>query len=415
MNSRERVIKTLNFEPVDRLARDLGGVTGTGLHASTLHKLRRKLGLKEEIVIMYEPVMQLGKVTEDVIEAMGTDVIGIDSCTTLLGYQNKDFKLWRLPDGTPVKVGSGFEYEVRENGRTYLFPQGDRNAEASAHMPKDGYFFDPIIRQSELIEEKLNAKTDYATMYSVFSDEECELLQKQTDYLFRNTELAIFGNFWGASFGDFIHIPGSWLKETPGVRDWEEWLLSHLIRPAYIREYMDMYLEIALENLKLYKEAVGDKIVAIAISGTDFGTQKAMLISPEIYREMYKPYHKIVVDWVKKNTNWKVFFHSCGAISDIIDDFIEIGVDCLNPVQFTARGMDLESLTDKYAGEIVFWGGGIDTQKTLPFGSIDEIIAEAKHNKSLLNKKGGYIGAAIHNIQFGTEPEKIIAFFEAIK
>jgi uroporphyrinogen-III decarboxylase len=181
-----------------------------------------------------------------------------------------------------------------------------------------------------------------------------------------------------------------------------------------VKEFFDMQTEVELKNLELYRQAVGNRLAAIAISGTDFGAQCGPFISPAAYREFYKPYHKIFNDWVHKNTNWKVFFHTCGSIIDLLDDLVEAGVDIINPVQFTASGMDLETLKGKYADKLVFWGGGVDPQKTLPFGTPEEVAAETKRNVNILSKGGGFVCAPVHNIQGPTPVENILAFFNAV-
>jgi uroporphyrinogen-III decarboxylase len=150
------------------------------------------------------------------------------------------------------------------------------------------------------------------------------------------------------------------------------------------------------------------------MSGTDFGSQNGLLISPDFYRTFYKPYHKKLNAWVHKNTRWKVFFHSCGSIIDILSDFIEAEVDILNPVQYTAKGMELKKLKREYGDKVVFWGGGIDTQKTLPFGTVEDVIAETEKNINILSCGSGYVCSAVHNIQYQTPLNNIKAFFNVL-
>jgi len=358
--------------------------------------------------------MTLGLVEEDVLKAIGGDVIGLNSSGTLLGYQNVNWKSWVLPGGTEVLMGGGFECSYGKDGTIYAYPNGNRNAPPSAKMPPKGFYFDNIIRQDDLSNHKYNAKLDYADQFGLFSDEDLEHYQRTSKQLFDETEFAIFGNFFLGGVGDIFHIPAAWLEHPKGVRDLEEWIITHITHPDYIKEFFDMQAEIELKNLKLYHQAVGDRLAAIAISGTDFGGQNCLLISPETYREFYKPYHTVFNKWIHENTKWKVFFHSCGSIVEIMDDLIESGVDIINPVQFSAANMDLKTLKDRFGKKIIFWGGGINTQKTLPFGSPNEIASETKKNVGILSKDGGYICSAVHNIQGPTPPENILAFFKAI-
>jgi uroporphyrinogen-III decarboxylase len=160
---------------------------------------------------------------------------------------------------------------------------------------------------------------------------------------------------------------------------------------------------------------VGDKIELMQISGTDFGTQRCEFISPDLFREFYKPYHKKINDWVHNNTNWKTFYHTCGSVVNLLDDFVDSGMDIMNPVQCSATGMEPKFLKEKYGGKLTFWGGGIDTQNTLPFGTPEEVKAEALERLKIFAPGGGFVFNTIHNIQQPTPVENILAMFEAIK
>ena len=151
------------------------------------------------------------------------------------------------------------------------------------------------------------------------------------------------------------------------------------------------------------------------MSGTDLGTQKGLLISPDVYRRLYKPYIRRMNDWVHKNTEWKTFYHSCGSIAALLDDFIEDGVDIINPVQMTAAGMNLADLKTRYGEKIVFWGGGIDTQHVLPFGSCDEVRQAVTENVDTLRPGGGFVFCPVHNIQDNTPPENLLCVYEQLR
>ncbi|GAH20599.1 unnamed protein product, partial [marine sediment metagenome] len=185
--------------------------------------------------------------------------------------------------------------------------------------------------------------------------------------------------------------------------------------PDYIKGIFELQCEIALKNLKLSYEAVGNKIDVIMVSGTDFGTQNAPFISPDMYREFYKPFHKRINDWIHKNTSWKTFYHTCGSIAVFLDDFVEVGVDILNPVQTSAKDMDPKILKERYGDKLVFWGGGVDTQKTLPFGTPEDVIKEVNERCQIFGKGGGFVFNTIHNIQSKVPIENIMAMFQAVK
>jgi hypothetical protein len=414
VNSRERVKAALSHQQPDRVPVDFGGTVVTGIHAAALDRLRKALGLAARPVKVFEPMMMLGLVEDDVRQALGSDVVGLCAPSTLLGYRNENWKPWTLPDGTEVLMGGGFAVTYGPDGTAYAYPGGNTSVPPSAKMPANGFYFDNIVRQDDLSEHIFNARMDYADQYGVFSDEDCQYYEETSRALYEETDCALFGNFFLGGVGDIFHIPGAWLEHPRGIRDLQGWLMAHYDYPGYIRDFFDMQAEITLKNLELYRQAVGDRIVAIGVSGTDFGAQHGPFISPDCYREFYKPYHKMFNDWVHRHTSWKVLFHSCGSIAAIMDDLIESGVDVINPVQFTAAHMDLQDLKARYGDRVAFWGGGVDPQKTLPFGTPQEVARETQRNVRILSAGGGYVCGTVHNIQAPTPVENIIAFFEAI-
>jgi uroporphyrinogen-III decarboxylase len=159
---------------------------------------------------------------------------------------------------------------------------------------------------------------------------------------------------------------------------------------------------------------VGDNADAIFITGADFGTQRGLFISPEVYRKLFKPFHRQLNDFVHKHTKWKTFIHSCGAIVELIPDLIEAGFDAFNPVQTSAEGMDPVKLKKEFGKQITFWGGGVDTQKTLPFGTADEVYRQVRERIDILGEGGGFVFASIHNVQANTPTENLLAMFRAV-
>ncbi|RPJ50822.1 MAG: methyltransferase, partial [Chloroflexi bacterium] len=146
----------------------------------------------------------------------------------------------------------------------------------------------------------------------------------------------------------------------------------------------------------------------------DFGAQHSSFISPKAYRQLYQPFQKQVTEWIHKNTTWKAFIHSCGSVINLLPDFIASGFDILNPVQTSAAGMDPKELTTRFGDQIVFWGGGIDTQKVLPFGTPEEIRAQVRERMQTFGPGGGFVFNSIHNVQACTPVENMQALFEAI-
>jgi len=415
MNSRERVKKALNHQESDRIPLDLGSTLVTGIQASTYAKLRRALGLKDKFVKIADPCQMLGEVEPEVIEKLGIDTVGLWLPTNMFGFKNENWKPWKLCDGTKVLIPEKFTTNKDDEGDIYLYPQGDTLVAPCAKMPREGFYFDVLVRQEPLDEGNLNPE-DWANQhFSIFPEETLRYLERKTDDLYKNTDLSIIGEFIDTGFGDISQVPGPAIKNPKGIRDPVRWITAHIEYPDYIKEIFERQCETALKNLKLSYEAVGNKIDVIYVSGTDFGTQNAPFISPDMYREFYQPFHKRVNDWIHKNTSWKTFYHSCGSIVAFLDDFIDAGVDILNPVQTSARDMDPKMLKEKYGEQLVFWGGGIDTQRTLPFGTPEEVRKEVNERCQIFGKGGGFVFNTIHNIQSKVPIENLMAMFQAIK
>ena len=180
-------------------------------------------------------------------------------------------------------------------------------------------------------------------------------------------------------------------------------------------ELFEYQLSYALKNLEMYKQAVEDRIQVIWVGGTDFGTQSGLFTSVENFRLMYKPFLKRVNDWIHENTNWKTFFHTCGAIVPLLDDLNEAGIDILNPVQCSAAGMDPKMLKERYGDKFVFWGAGVDTQKVLPFGTPEQVKEQVKERLEVFSKGGGFVFNTIHNIVGKTPVENVVAMYEAFR
>ncbi len=171
--------------------------------------------------------------------------------------------------------------------------------------------------------------------------------------------------------------------------------------------------EIALQNLAAVHDAVGNAITVLYITGTDFGGQERPLISPKLYRDLYKPVHKRVNDWIHEHTTWKTFMHSDGTMWDLLDDVWEAGFDILNPIQTSAARMDPVELKKVWGDRFTFWGGGIDTQHELPFGTPDEVRAMVKERMQIFGPGGGFVFSTIHNLQSRVPVENIVALYEA--
>lgn len=414
MTSRERVISAINHQEPDAAPIDLGASYVTGINASTLYHLRKELKLIQKPVTVQDPYQMLGMVDEDVRKALGVDVVGLWNPSNSMGLKNENWTPWNMPDGTPVLMPGGFAYDDK-NGSVFAYPQGDKTVGPSLKMPAGGFFFDCVERSGEIDEDNLDPRGDFKDDFTVFDDYTAKYLESESKRLYEETDYAIFGNFGGGGFGDAGTLPAPFLKSPGGIRKVDDWLAAHILYPDYITEVFELQAEIAIENLKIYKDAVGERIQVIYISGTDFGTQKSEFISPEMYRKFYKPFNKRINDWVHKNTGWKTFYHTCGSIINLLDDLIEAGVDIVNPVQCSAAGMDPLTLKHKYGSRLVFWGGAVDTQRVLPFGTPEEVAAQASERNEIFSKGGGFVFSTIHNIVGNVPPKNIVALYETVR
>lgn len=393
---------------------DLGSAGTTGIMVTTYAKVRRALGVSARPPKVCDLLQMLGEVERPVLERLSCDVVGVGSLTGSFGIRYQDWRPWRVFDGTDVLVPRQFSCRVDENGDLLLSPGGDVRKPPSGRMPKNGYYFDIITRQGPLDWDRLDPD-DFAQQFTRLSDEELGHLSRTADDLHRNTDFAILGRFGGGGLGDLPKVLAPELDSPRGIRNFDDWMVAHLTHPEYIRAVFERQTAVAIENLELYRQAVGDRIVAIYISGTDFGTQRGEFVSPDMYRDLYFPFHKQMNDWVHAHTKWKTFYHCCGSIYRLIPIMIEAGVDILNPVQCSAANMEPARLKREFGGRLVFWGAGVDTQKTLPFGTPEEVRREVAERIRVFAPGGGYVFNAIHNIQANTPVENVLAMFEAAR
>jgi hypothetical protein len=281
-------------------------------------------------------------------------------------------------------------------------------------MPAGGWYFDAIIRQPPIDDAHLNVR-DNLEEFGPISDQELAHYQAEAERLYQETDRAIIGKFPGTAFGDIAAVPAPWLKHPRGIRDVEEWYISTITRGDYIRQVFERQCEIALANLERLYGAVGDRITVAYLTGTDFGMQTGPFISPRVYRELYQPFHRRLNDWIHTHTMWKTFIHSCGSVVALIDDFIDAGFDILNPVQCSAARMGPAELKRSFGQRVVFWGGGVDTQHTLPFGTPEEVRQEVRERIQNFGPGGGFVFNPIHNVQPQTPVENLLAMFQALR
>jgi hypothetical protein len=406
----------LNFQEPDRVPFDMGGSMVSGVHCSVVYRLRQALGLDAPgtPVKVIEPYQMLGEVAYDLIEALGIDVVQLGATATLFGFKNEGWKEWSAFDDTPLLVPAGFNTDPEPSGDILMYPDGDKSAPPSGRMPAGGFYFDSIVRQPPISDDSLNVE-DNLEEFAPIAESELLHFRDEAERLYTETDRAILGSFGGTSFGDIALVPAPWLKNPKGIRDVEEWYVSTIARRDYVYRVFERQCEIALANLAEVYKVVGDRVDVIFVSGTDFGTQRGSFISPKTYRDLYMPFHKAVNGWVHENTPWKTFTHTCGSVWNLVESFIEAGFDIMNPVQCAAAHMDPLALKETFGDRITFWGGGVDTQRTLPFGTPDEVRQEVRERVEVFGPGGGFVFNTIHNIQPKTPVENVLAMVETLR
>ncbi|MBW1791243.1 MAG: methyltransferase [Deltaproteobacteria bacterium] len=390
MTSRERVIAALNHEEPDRVPVDLGGTRCTGINPKTYAYAKELLAIDTPTRII-DVWQMLSLVEQPFVEKMGIDTLTVPRLVQDFGMRINEWKPWNLDDGLHVYMPSNFEPVREEDGSLCLFLNGEMVAKK---VPSSPYF-------DRLIEFKSYDPLPPVESFEMplISEEDLEFRKRCAETLHTETDKAILG-----SLGPILGRWGSY----------QEWMLTIALNPDYVIDYYERKIENLLKNVELYWEAVGNNIDIFWIM-EDFATQMGMMISPEMFNEMVAPYYKRLYNWIHENTKWKVFYHCCGAVYPIIETLIGIGVDILNPVQTSAVGMEPEKLKDEFGDRITFWGGGIETQSVLPFGTAAEIRTQVKERIETFGSGGGFVFSPIHNVQVDVSVENLFAMFNAVK
>jgi uroporphyrinogen decarboxylase len=375
MTSRERVVRALNHEETDRVPIDLGGFQ-TGIHARAYQDLIEHLGFREEIQIL-DPVQNLAVPSEQVLEKFHVDIRYI----TAHG---------------PDSFHGGIEHNVR-GGRLWHDLKDEFGVVWS--MPDDqGLYMD--ISHHPLARATLADIADYpfpdGSDPSRFSGVREKALEIK-----KNTPYALSSGICGVTYEICWYMRGL-----------ERWFIDMIENPAFCETLIDRTAQYWVDWMKGFLGEVGDLLDVIMI-GDDLAGQQGPLFSPAFYRKVVRPRQQRVIDTIKQHTRAKIWYHTCGNCRPYIPDLIEMGVDILNPVQISARSMEPASLKERFGKEIVFWGGGIDAQKVLPFTTPDQVREAVRQNLEIFKPGGGYIFNNVHNIQAGVPAENIVALYEA--
>jgi len=399
LSSRARVRMALNHQAPDRVPLDLGASRVTGISAIAYRNLLDRLGLVEPVRV-YDVKQQLADPSLAVLDRLGADLLSLHRLGPTTGMPFLTLDSWkpgRLTDGRPCLVPAACHEIVAPSGEFQLVWQG----QTYARRAPGSLYYD--VCHAPLAGAQTPADIDRFVWPDPWTGREEDYLRKRVQEVYGGTDKALFAglsNLLGSFFEISLLLFGfdNFMMKLATERDLVEyWLEAKL---AHDLPILDRFLAVA-----------GPYIEAIQMND-DFGSQSALLISPRLYREVFKPRQRRWIEFVKARTRAKVFLHCDGAIEEILPDFIEIGIDVLNPLQTSAKGMDPAQLKRRFGHDLAFWGGGVETQTTLPFGSLEDIRRQVRERVKLLGAGGGYVFAAIHNLQADIPPEKILAVYE---
>ena len=413
MTGCDRVRVALSHREPDRVPVDFGATTVTGIHCLCVERLRAHYGLESRPVKVHAPYNMLGLVEEDLAKVMGLDVAGVLPRNTIYGYPNENWKEFRTPWGQIVLISGHFQWTTDTNGDLLTYPRGDVHAPPSGRMPPSSYFFDTIIRQEEIDEEALDP-ADNLEEFGPLTDIDLAHFKAGVAAA-AATGRAVTLAIGGTGFGDIALVPGPGLPYPRGIRDITEWYVSLVTRQDYVRAVFERQCETAMGRLRQLHAAVGDAVHIIYLCGTDFGTQASRFCSLETFDTLWSPHYRRMNDWIHSHTTWKTMKHTCGAGESLLSRLIDVGFDIFNPVQCSAAGMEPRALKHKYGDRIVFYGGGVNTQQTLPFGTPQEVRAEVLERCDIFSRGGGYIFNAVHCVQANTPVENVAAMLDAVK
>lgn len=380
MNSRERILKSISHQEPDRVPFDLAGSTWTGITNTAYQNLRNYLGLNSAEPDWSDVIQQIVIPSEEMLTELQVDTRGVFPLTS----HNWDVYS-KLKD-----AGDYFEY-FDEWGFTH-------------HFPKNGYWFSLVKNSMDAVDFDSEGVIEGFPWPDAGNKLRFAGMREKA-IQFRNQDKIVMTK--GLCAGLF--------EMHQRVRGMENAMLDPFLFPVNSDKLVGKLADLKIEFWDSLLDEIGD-VIDIAGEGDDYGTQQSQLIDPDQFREYYKPHFARVLGFIKeKAPNVKLLFHSCGNVRPIIPDLIEIGVDLLNPVHITATGMEPVQLKKDFGKDIVFWGGGVDTQHVLPNGTPQQVKDDVKRNIEALAPGGGFVFATVHNIQGEVPPQNILSMIEALR
>ncbi len=393
MRSKDRIINAVKHKIADKIPVDLGGSVQSTIHVYAYSNLKKALGIKTGNVEVMDTFILAAKVEDSVREMLQIDTIPLLPPADALGVRSDVEKSqWVMPNGLKVLVSRDFNPVKQEDGSYILYKNG-----YEFKLPYNGYYFDPIkylLQDAETIED-IDSKFDF----SGYGEDEIKYLKQEAEKI-KDSDRAVIGDVF-ASFS------------AEDVFGYEKAFMNLILEKKMTKYFMERLTDMYIHNFNVFYDAVGDN-VDIMMLHKDMGNQKGCMISPDSAEEFFFPSFKRFIDNVKKKSSYFAMMHNCGSIYDFIPKLIDVGVDILNPVQFTAHNMEPEKLKKEFGKDICFWGGGVDTQHVLPFGTEIEVREQVRKNVKIFSQGGGFVFTPVHCIQAKVPVENIIAAFDEI-
>lgn len=406
MTRRERVLAALAHQEPDRVPLDLSGHRSSGIAAVAYARLRRHLGLPPRPIRVYDPVQQLAIVDNDVLDAFQIDTIELGRA---FAREDRHWQEWVLPDGTPCLMPAWVNLK-HESGRWVIY--SDRG-QALAHMPEGVLYFEQLYWPFAE-KDDIDHLPDYLgqSMWTAIASppgpltagpDGPRLLAEGARRLRSETDRAIIGLFGGnlLEMGQFLYRNDNFFYLLAG-------------HPARAHAFLDRVLEMHLANLDRFLAAVGPSIDVI-LFGDDLGMQRGPQVSPRMYREFFFPREQILWRRVKELANVRIQLHCCGGVRELLPDLIEAGLEAINPVQITCRGMDPAELKAEFGSRLTFWGGGCDTRDVLSSATPAQVREHVRALVNILKPGGGFVFQQVHNIMADVPPENIVAMYQAAR
>jgi uroporphyrinogen decarboxylase len=407
MTSRERILSALQHKQPDRVPIDFSGHRSSGINAIAYGRLRDYLGLTKRPIRVYDIIQQMAVVDEDVLQRFNVDTIELGRS---FAVEDKYWHAWVLPDGTPCQVPTWVRPE-RDGPRWVI--RSD-NGRVIAQMPDGALYFEQTYYPF------VDGEADHTKIAEVFADsmwtgiasppgpiadgpDGDRTLVEGAKRLRASTDRAVLGLFGGnlLEIGQFLYRNDNFFMLLAG-------------EPERAHDFLERLVEHHLKNLESYLKKVGPYI-DIIVFGDDLGMQTGPQLSPGMYREFFKPRHARMWKRAKELANVKVMLHCCGGVRELLPDLIDAGLDAINPVQITCRGMEARGLKKDFGQRITFWGGGCDTREVLARATPGEVQEHVREQVATLHPGGGFVFQQVHNILADVPPQNIVAMFDAVQ